>query len=76
MSKELEMNCQLREIEEENKNLKVARNYRVERMAEYQQYIQEYRHQIQQIDNLIAANTNTYLNTSAKLRAMNKKQNQ
>ncbi len=76
MSKELEMNCQLREIEEENKKLKVARNYRVERMAEYQQYIQEYRHQIQQIDNLIAANTNTYLNTSAKLRAMNKKQNQ
>jgi hypothetical protein len=70
------MNGRLREIEEENKKLKVARNYRVERMAEYQQYIQEYRHQIQQIDNLIAANTDTYLNTSAQLRAMNKKQNQ
>lgn len=64
-----EMNEQLRGLSRENKKLKTMRKYRVDRIEEYNQAIQDYRHDIQNIDQIISANTDKYIETAAQLRA-------
>ena len=64
-----EMNEQLLGLSEENKKLKKARKYRVDRMSELIKQITDHRQQIQHIDQIISANTDKYLETAAQLRA-------
>jgi hypothetical protein len=68
-----ELQKELTGLSEENKKLKAARAYRVERMAEFQQAIQDYRHDIQDIDRIVSANTSKYQERAAQLRALSKK---
>jgi hypothetical protein len=63
------MQEQLRGLSAENKKLKSMRKYRVERIAEAIATIQQYREDIQNIDQIISANTDQYLETAAQLRA-------
>ncbi|MBK7149777.1 MAG: hypothetical protein IPH78_13415 [Bacteroidetes bacterium] len=68
-----EIQQQLLGLSAENKKLKTIRKYRVDRIDEFNQAIQDYRHDIQNIDRIISANTDTYFDLSAQLRAMDKK---
>ena len=68
-----EIQQQLLGLIAENKKLKTMRKYRVARMAEAIATIQQYREDIQQIDLIISANTDSYFELSAQLRAMDKK---
>jgi len=68
-----ELQKELTGLSKENKKLKTMRKYRVDRMIEFQQAIDDYRHDIQHIDQIISANTDQYLEKAAQLRALLKK---